>query len=73
MCIYSAVRTVPAAAAAAAVRHCTPATRGVFHTAAVPPIFIASCTNERSLQLVEEVHPLAEQSLFLCSLGFTYY
>ena len=32
--MYSAVRTV-AAAAAAAVRHCTPATRGVLHTAAV--------------------------------------
>ena len=32
--IYSAVRTV-AAAAAAAVRHCTPATRRVFHKAAV--------------------------------------
>ena len=30
MSIYSAVRTL----AAAAVRHCTPATPGVFHTAA---------------------------------------
>ena len=35
MCIYFAVRTVAADAAAAAVRHCTPATRDVFHTAAV--------------------------------------
>ena len=37
LCIYSAVRTAAAAAAAAAapVRHCTPATRGVFHAAAV--------------------------------------
>ena len=36
LCIYSAVRTVAAdtAAAAAAVRHCTPATGGVFHTSA---------------------------------------
>ena len=34
MCIYSAVKAV-AAAAAAAVRRCAPATRGVFYTAAV--------------------------------------
>ena len=52
MCIYSAVRTVAAAAVAAAVRHCTPATRGVFHAAAVLTInLIASCTSECSVLL----------------------
>ena len=42
MYIYSAVRTAAAAAAAAAadVPHCTPATRGGFHTAAVLDINI---------------------------------
>ena len=58
LCKYSAVRTV----AAAAVRHCTPATRGVFHTAAVLTINIFCSLYERTFFTVE-VHPLAEQSL----------
>ena len=76
MCIlrtyYYAVRTVAAAAAAAAaVRRCTPATRGVFHTAAVVTINLYCYLYERKFFTVE-ADPLAEQSL-LCGLGFTYY
>ena len=70
MCIlrtyYYAVRTV-----AAAVRRCTPATRGVFHTAAVVTINLYCYLYERKFFTVE-ADPLAEQSL-LCGLGFTYY